>query len=136
MDVQSANRSEDCLLDGEDHSAENQSSISRGEPNINAARYGGNESYHDKRLGSGREHGDGYGPGHGEDDEDSNAKSESDNRDSKNRISVSEAMIILGINPRMKMNERDLVRIWRCRMLDVHPDCACRCGLLQEQATA
>lgn len=44
-------------------------------------------------------------------------------------------MNILGIYDQMERNERNLVRIWRRRMLDVHPDHAHLHGLSQEQAT-
>ncbi len=43
-------------------------------------------------------------------------------------------MNILGINAQMERNEMDLVRNWRMRILDVHPDWAHFHGLLQEQA--
>ncbi len=46
---------------------------------------------------------------------------------------VDRAMVILGINIHMDMNEQNLNQIYRMQMLNVQPDCAQINGLSAEQ---
>ncbi len=50
-------------------------------------------------------------------------------------MSVDHAMVILGINLHMDMNEQNLNRIYSRHMMNVHPDFVCIHGISAEQAT-
>ncbi len=129
------NESDAGPLDGEDCDNENQSSNSSGKLYVKENRHGGNESNQDNGWGSGGEYSDGYGLGHGEGDRHSSDGSGNDDRDRTNIVPVDKAMNTLGISAPMEINGQDLVRIWRRRMLDVHPNQIHLHELLQKQAT-
>ncbi len=93
-----------------------------------------NDSKQDNGWGSGGEHGDGYRPGIGDGEGLSDDSSEGNGVPSANQMHVDEAVEILGITNHRDISEQDLNRIYRRRMLEVHPDHTQRTGLTQQQA--
>ncbi len=64
-----------------------------------------------------------------------NGSSENSDENRSNRMSIDHAMVLLGVNPNMDINELNLKQIYRRQMLNVHPDCMHIHRLSAEQAT-